>query len=69
LLSPASTQEVPGRHVKEESPSFLKKRSERLSRFRRLHLSGHGLHLSARTKIKSLLLLFFRKEGLPCLTS
>jgi hypothetical protein len=42
--------------------SFLKKRSKRLLFLRRSHLSGHGLHLSAGTRSKSLLVLFFRRE-------
>jgi hypothetical protein len=47
-----------------KAPSVLKKRSKRLLRLRRSHLSGHVPDLSAGTRGKSLLVLFFRKEHL-----
>jgi hypothetical protein len=46
------------------SSSFLKKRTKRLLLLRRSHDRGHGRDLAVGTRRESLLLLFFRKEGL-----
>jgi hypothetical protein len=55
--------------MKEESSSFLKKRTKKLLFSRRSHDRSHGLDLSAGARNKSLLLLFFRKEDLSFLAS
>jgi hypothetical protein len=52
---------------RKEACSFLKKKTKRLLLLRRSHDPGHGRDLSVGTGNKSLLLLFFRKEGLPLL--
>jgi hypothetical protein len=53
--------------LKEESSSFLKKRTKRLLCLHQFHdrgptTSGMGRDIAAGARIKSLLLLFFRKE-------
>jgi hypothetical protein len=47
---------------REESTSFLKKRSKRLLFCRRSHNRGHSLDLSAGARIKVFLLLFLQKK-------
>jgi hypothetical protein len=48
--------------VKEESPSFLKKRSKRLLFLRRSQDRSNGRDLAARAEVKVFLLLFRQKK-------
>jgi hypothetical protein len=50
--------------MEKQECSFLKKRTKKLLFLRKRTDTGHGLALRTAARNKSLLLLFFRKEGL-----